>query len=178
MLHGTPDIVVIIQCVAAGGKSGRSELRVEAPGFGSKLAREARRNLDIARIARGVSHGFQSLASVCRVTGRVVAIRSVEKIDVASARVVALVDDLPHLGQPGRGNRASGAAYLKEFGLGKFPSLRRMRHEHALERAILAPQALYHPEEEAFCELAIAIGHAARDIQHEEDHCMHGGLTS
>ena len=52
-----------------------------------------------------------------------------------------------------------------------------MRHEHRLERAVLAPQPLHHPEEERLGELAVAVGHAARDIQHEEHHRVHRRLA-
>src|SRR5690606_24615251 len=51
------------------------------------------------------------------------------------------------------------------------------RHENRLERAVLAPQALYDPEEERLRELAIAVGHAPRDVEHEEHDGVHGRLA-
>src|SRR4029077_19565471 len=96
--------------------------------------------------------------------------------DVAAPGVVARIDDLAHLEQPGGGHRAAAAAHLKEVRFVELPRLGGVRDEHRLERAVLAPQALHHPEEEGLGELAVAVRHAARDIEHEEHHRVHGWL--
>ena len=53
-----------------------------------------------------------------------------------------------------------------------------MGDEHRLERAVFAPQTLHHPEEKSLGELAVAIRHAAGDIQKEEHDGMDGRLAT
>ena len=56
----------------------------------------------------------------------------------------------------------------KNSGSRELPRLGGMGDEHRLERAVFAPQPLHDPEEEGLGELAVAVGHAPRDIEHEE----------
>src|SRR5690606_32673760 len=104
--------------------------------------------------------GTKGFARGRAVAHGVVTVRGVEEINVGAPRVEALVDDLAHQVEAGGSHRATRAGHLEEFRFGKLPSLGRVRHENRLERAVLAPQALYDPEEERLRELAIAVGHA------------------
>src|SRR5690606_28284068 len=67
---------------------------------------------------------------------------------------------------------------LEEVRLRELPRVRRVRDENGLERAVLAAQALHHPEEDRLRELAVAFGHAARDVEQEEHDRVHGRLTT
>src|SRR6185437_7548924 len=86
--------------------------------------------------------------------------------------------DLAHLAQTCRGDRAPGAHYIEELRLVEFPCLSRVRDEHDVQRAILAPQARCHPEEKGLGQLPVAIGHAAGDVQQEEYCRASGGLAA
>src|SRR6185312_11545068 len=175
--HGAPDVVEIVERIAAGGAAGRRQLGEQAPGLRGELPRETGGDLHIAGEASVLRDCRQTLAGVRGVTHRVVAVGGIEEIDVAAARIVAIVDDLPYLGEAGRSHSAAGAAHLEELGLGELPGLGRMGHEHGLEGTVLASQALHYPEEEGLRELAVAVRHAAGDIEKEEDHRMNGGLA-
>ncbi len=111
------------------------------------------------------------------ISDRVIAIGRIEEVDVVPRRVVARLDHLTHLIQAGRGDRAAGAGHLEKVRLVELPGFRGVCDEYGLEGAILASQALHHPEEKCLCELAIPIGHAARNIEHEEDDRVHRRLT-
>src|SRR6185437_14026721 len=89
-----------------------------------------------------------------------------------------LIHDLADLVETRRGDRAARARDLEKLGLRELPGLSSVRDENRLERAVLAPQALHHPEEERLRELPVAIGHAARHIEQEEDDRMDRRLAA
>src|SRR5579862_5198931 len=97
MSHRAPDIVEVIQGVASGGQPSRAELRVEASGLGGQLSGEAGGNLDITGETGIFRNRGERLARLARIAHRVIAVGGVEEIDVASTRVVTLVDDFAHL---------------------------------------------------------------------------------
>src|SRR5215469_9631013 len=175
--HGTPDVVEIVERVTAGGTARRRQIGEQASGLGGELTRQSGGDLYVTGETGILRYRGETLARIRSITHRVVAIGGVEEIDVAAVRVVTLVDDLAHLAEAGRGHRAAGAAHLEELRFGELPRLGRMGDEYGLERAILAPEALYHPEEEGLRELAVAIRHAAGDIEKEEHHRMNRRLA-
>src|SRR5213082_465330 len=178
MPHRAPDVLEVVERVTAGGAAGRLQLREQLAGFGGQLPRQPRGHLHVAGETGVRGDGAERAARVGGVAHGVVAVGGVEQVDVAASGVVAGVDDLAHLGESGGGHGAAAAAHLEEVRLVEFPRLGGVRHEQRLERAVFAPQPLHHPEEEGLGELAIAVGHAARDVQHEEHHRVQRRLTA
>src|SRR5579863_163604 len=177
MAHSTPDVVEIVQSIAAGRATSRCELPEQAPGLRRELTRQARGYFDISSKARVSGDRGETRACIATVTHCVVTIGGIEEIDVATSRVVASSNDLPHLVEAHGRDGAPRTRDLKELGFAEFPRFGGMSHEHGLEGAVLAPQTLHDPEKECLRELSIAIGHAARDVEQEEHDGMHGGLS-
>src|SRR6266513_4857131 len=178
MPHRAPDVLEVVERVTAGGAAGRLQLREQLAGFGGQLPRQPRGHLHVAGETGVRGDGAERAARVGGVAHGVVAVGGIEQVDVAASGVVAGVDDLAYLGESGRGHGAAGAAHLEEVRLVEFPRLGGVRHEQRLERAVFAPQPLHDPEEEGLGELAIAVGHAARHVQHEEPHRVQRRLTA
>src|SRR6266516_625817 len=94
-----PDVLEVIQRVAAGRTAGGLQLREELAGLGGRLPREPGGDLRIAGEAGVGGDRTQPAARVRGVAHRVVAVGGVEEIEVAASGVVAGVDDLAHLGE-------------------------------------------------------------------------------
>src|SRR5262249_30095543 len=123
-------------------------------------------------------YGREFLASLTRIAHGVVSVRRIEQIDVATTGVVPLVDDVADLAKSRRRHGAARAADFEEIRLAELPRLRGMSHENGIQRTVLTSQALNDPEEERLGELAIAIGHAPRNVEEEKHDCMNGGLLA
>src|SRR6185437_14350312 len=111
--HRAPDIVEIVERVAARGAARRRQLGEQAPGLGGKLPRETGGDFRIAGEAGVLRYRGQTLAGVRGVAHGVVAVGGIEEIDVAAAGVVAVIDDLPYLAEAGGGHGAARAAHLE-----------------------------------------------------------------
>src|SRR5581483_9658269 len=117
MPHGTPDVVEIVQRVAARGATGRLQLRKQPTRLRRKLTRQTGGHLDIASESGIPGDRGKTLAREGAVTDRVVAVGSVEQVDIAAPGVVAGIHDLAHFVESGGGDRSTRSSHLEELGL-------------------------------------------------------------
>src|SRR6185437_13042003 len=94
MSDRTPYIVEVVQRVASRSQPARGELRIQPSRFSGELARQAGGNLHVAREAGVFRDRRERFARLGGVAHGVVAVGGVEEVNVASAGVVTLVDDL------------------------------------------------------------------------------------
>src|SRR5215472_7001901 len=176
--HRAPDIVEVVDHVTAGGMGLRGDLRKKPTCLRRELPREPGGYFDVTAVAGLLSDVDERAVRLGVISHGVVPVGRVKQIDVVPPGVVSLIDDLADLVETRRGDRAARARHLEELRLRELPGLGGVRDKNRLERAVLAPQALNHPEEERLRELSVAIGHAARDIEQEEDDRMDRRLAT
>src|SRR5690606_6303234 len=109
-----PDRVEVVDGIAADGQAGARDLREEPSGLGGQPPRGRGADLDVAAEARVACEPRQQRACLRAVADRVVAVRGVEEIDVVPGWRESRIDDLAHLAEAGRCDRAAGARDLEE----------------------------------------------------------------
>src|SRR5690606_4703642 len=124
MPHGIPDVLGTAHAVRADAVVIARHVDEQPADLAVRCRAGQRCNFQEAAVVAVGRHFFQRGLRLRLIGREVLAVGGVEQIDVVLARTVALVDDLPHLAQPGGGHRAAGAGHLEELFLFELPGFR------------------------------------------------------
>src|ERR1700730_2792125 len=90
-------------CKSPARQAGGSYLLEQPERFAGCVARRGGRDLDIPGVARQFGDSFEFAARRQSIISRVVSVRCVEQVDVATRWIETRLHELAHLGESGRG---------------------------------------------------------------------------
>ncbi len=176
--HGVPDVVGAADAIRADVVLVARDLDEQPADLAVRRGAGERRDFQEAGVVAVADELFERGLRLRLVRREVLAVGGVEQVDVVLARAEARVDDLAHFLQARRGDRAAGAGDAEELLFLEFPGFRGVRDEHQLQMTVLAAQALDRPEEERLGNLPLALAHAARYVEQQDDDGLHRRLLA